>query len=241
MDDLLALDGGHLATAWRKRHVKRLNTLERNRLNRAKHDQRISEWEREQLRKQRLAKFDELARQKKLRRKKLRAKIAREDRQAFLKRRKAEGYRKPRLPYKDLTGRKFGRLRVIRPAGHNLSGSKRWWVKCDCGSRIKEVAGTNLQQGILRSCGCLKRAQALKAAARRNSAKAKALRRQIRGQICKWAGVFGGGAGDAKLLKRLRAVVDWGEAQIATTPKPRLRSLPTMAQVRKRANSTRKK
>ncbi len=135
MDDLFALSGGAAARKWQKRHaaLKAKEPLRRKR--RA---------EREAV---------ERRREARIRRRKLRAKIEAGERRAFLRRRKAEGYRKPTLPYKDLVGKKFGLLLVIRPGGHNPSGSKRWWVKCNCGSPMKEVPGTNLQQGLLRSCG----------------------------------------------------------------------------------------
>lgn len=251
MDDLLALDGGRAATQWKKRHAKLQVYIERIRKRRAAQDVREARWDLGQRRKVRLAKFERNLTQskrhekrrkaqakrdkvrRKTRRKKLCLKIEQADRRAVLKRRKADGYRNPRLPYKDLTGRRFGRLLVIRPGGHNPSGSKRWWVQCDCGSPIKEIAGTNLQQGILRSCGCLM-GNAGRERLRKSADKAKSARRQIRGALSRWQKAFSASAGDAKLLRRLRSAVQWAEARMADASKPRLRQLPTMKDAKRR-------
>jgi hypothetical protein len=138
MDDLYALDGGKAAARFRKKSASRRKQMARNKERRKQHDARLARYERERKRRARIAKIEKA------------------ERAAFAKAREAEGYVTPGLPYKDLVGRRFKRLVVIRPGGHNPSGSKRWWVKCDCGSPEKEVAGTNLQQGILQSCGCIK-------------------------------------------------------------------------------------
>lgn len=57
--------------------------------------------------------------------------------------------------YEDLTGRKFGRLLVIKYAGKKGNKRKRiaWLCKCDCGKQV-EILGENLKQGISKSCGC---------------------------------------------------------------------------------------
>ncbi len=58
-----------------------------------------------------------------------------------------------------MTGKRFGRLTAIRVAPVSSNGKnhgRRWWVKCDCGSAEKRVAGTNLRQGLVHSCGCLR-------------------------------------------------------------------------------------
>jgi hypothetical protein len=59
----------------------------------------------------------------------------------------------------DMTGQRFGRLTVIRiaPVSRSKGQNRSWWVRCDCGSREHPVAGTNMRQGITKSCGCLKR------------------------------------------------------------------------------------
>ena len=67
----------------------------------------------------------------------------------------------PLLPahplFKNLTGLRFGRLRVIRYAGR--TGEKRissWFCKCDCGNDAIVLA-TRLQTGTTMSCGCYHR------------------------------------------------------------------------------------
>jgi len=217
MDDLLALDGGAAARKWKRRRAKLKAYIELIQRRRIAQEAREARWDREQRRKARVAR------------------IEKPEREEFLKRRKAEGYRNPRLPYKDLKGRRFGRLVVVKPGGHNPSGSKRWWVKCDCGSPIKEVSGTNLQQGILRSCGCLLGNQTGKERKRKRAAKAKIARRQIRNALCRWKHALCNNAGDAKMIRRLRAIADWAEARMAVSSNPRLRQLPTMKDVVNRA------
>lgn len=51
-------------------------------------------------------------------------------------------------------GARFGRLAVV----HRTEEGKRskWWVRCDCGEE-KEVWGSALLSGGVRSCGCLRR------------------------------------------------------------------------------------
>jgi hypothetical protein len=51
----------------------------------------------------------------------------------------------------DLTGKRFGRWRVIRYAR-----DRRWFCVCDCGTR-RAVCGKSLRNGGSRSCGCLRR------------------------------------------------------------------------------------
>nr|DAR52172.1 MAG TPA: PVL ORF-50-like family [Bacteriophage sp.]DAV70115.1 MAG TPA: PVL ORF-50-like family [Caudoviricetes sp.] len=60
----------------------------------------------------------------------------------------------------DLTGKKFGRLTVIKRAEDTISDkgvrTKRWECICDCGNKtIVRQAG--LQRGTTKSCGCLHR------------------------------------------------------------------------------------
>lgn len=55
----------------------------------------------------------------------------------------------------DLTGRTFGRLKVI--SKHDTkSGKTRYLCSCECGGETI-TAGTNLTQGITTSCGCVRR------------------------------------------------------------------------------------
>src|SRR5579863_4596561 len=60
----------------------------------------------------------------------------------------------------DLTGKKFGRLRVLRFDSYKIKPSGQrtplWIVKCDCGSSEKPVSGNQLTQEKTRSCGCLR-------------------------------------------------------------------------------------
>ncbi len=58
---------------------------------------------------------------------------------------------KERKSYKDLTGKKFGRLTVLKYAG-----SSKWECKCECGN-TKIIRGDSLRSGNTKSCGCLYR------------------------------------------------------------------------------------
>ena len=53
----------------------------------------------------------------------------------------------------DLTGKKFGKLKVIRREGSHL-GVATWFCECECGGTAI-VTGSNLRQGNTKSCGCL--------------------------------------------------------------------------------------
>jgi hypothetical protein len=59
-------------------------------------------------------------------------------------------------PIKDLTGKKFGRLSVIKFMGISSTHNAVWLCRCDCG-QIKEVLSVSLVHGNTRSCGCLYR------------------------------------------------------------------------------------
>jgi hypothetical protein len=54
----------------------------------------------------------------------------------------------------DLTGVRFGRLRVIGLADVKSYNKPAWFCRCDCG-RVKVVPGNHLRMGKTRSCGCL--------------------------------------------------------------------------------------
>jgi len=62
----------------------------------------------------------------------------------------------------NLIGRKFGRLLVIDNAGHNRWKAAQWLCKCDCGTE-KTVLGSNLVNGVTKSCGCLRREKMIEA------------------------------------------------------------------------------
>lgn len=58
---------------------------------------------------------------------------------------------------KDLTGKKFGRLLVLKEV-RNLNNSTRpmWECRCECG-KIHHTIQTNLMNGRVQSCGCYNR------------------------------------------------------------------------------------
>ncbi len=57
--------------------------------------------------------------------------------------------------YRDLTGQKFGRLTCIKDVGRNKRWNRVWLCKCDCGNEVK-VSSSDLIQGSIQSCGCLR-------------------------------------------------------------------------------------
>lgn len=56
----------------------------------------------------------------------------------------------------DLTGQRFGRLRVIGFAQKTKDRQFMWKCKCDCGNEVN-VRGYSLRSGNTQSCGCLQR------------------------------------------------------------------------------------
>lgn len=62
------------------------------------------------------------------------------------------------LPYnfKDETGKRFGRLTVIRREGKNISNQTTWRCLCDCGNETVQ-AGISMRSGVVVSCGCYHR------------------------------------------------------------------------------------
>jgi hypothetical protein len=57
--------------------------------------------------------------------------------------------------FKDLTGKKFGRLTVIKRDYNTIYKNDTYWLcKCDCGKEVSVCRG-NLKSGNTRSCGCL--------------------------------------------------------------------------------------
>ena len=67
----------------------------------------------------------------------------------------------------DITGLKFGRLKVRAFAGRDKHRNSVWLCACECGAE-REVTGSDLRSGHTRSCGCLRRETA---AAARNGLK----------------------------------------------------------------------
>lgn len=58
----------------------------------------------------------------------------------------------------DLTGRRFGRLVVIREAGRTKDGKVTWLCRCECGAETV-VISNDLRSEKTKSCGCLSREQ----------------------------------------------------------------------------------
>lgn len=54
---------------------------------------------------------------------------------------------------KNLMGRSFGRLKVIKFAGRNKHRRATWLCQCECG-REKVIGSNHLQMGQTKSCGC---------------------------------------------------------------------------------------
>ena len=57
-------------------------------------------------------------------------------------------------PFNNLTGRKFGFLRVIAYAGTDAHRRREWRVVCEQCGRTKIVLAANLLSGQSKSCGC---------------------------------------------------------------------------------------
>lgn len=53
-----------------------------------------------------------------------------------------------------LTGKRFGRLIIIRCNGIDKSNHTLWLCRCDCGNE-KTIRGSSLKCGQTKSCGCL--------------------------------------------------------------------------------------
>lgn len=61
----------------------------------------------------------------------------------------------------DLTGKKFGRLTVIKKSKNKYKDKQIMWIcRCDCGEKI-EVIGNSLVRGNTKSCGCLRKELAI--------------------------------------------------------------------------------
>lgn len=52
----------------------------------------------------------------------------------------------------EIQGQRFTRLIALEKAGTNNKGERLWRCQCDCG-RIKEIAGSALTHGKIKSCG----------------------------------------------------------------------------------------
>lgn len=56
----------------------------------------------------------------------------------------------------DLTGKKFGKLKVVKEGERSRAGRIRWICRCECGKETLVQTGC-LKEGTTKSCGCLKR------------------------------------------------------------------------------------
>jgi len=54
---------------------------------------------------------------------------------------------------KDMTGKTFTKLTVIRRAESSTSGEAKWFCACECGG-TRIVSGNQLRRGEARDCGC---------------------------------------------------------------------------------------
>lgn len=81
-------------------------------------------------------------------------------------------------PIKDLTGKRFGRLTVIRRVGTYRAPSGPtdpiWECRCDCG-KVVNVRRPALSSGCTTSCGCYRTEQVIKA----NKARAERRKREV--------------------------------------------------------------
>lgn len=62
----------------------------------------------------------------------------------------------------DLIGEKFGRLEVLERAGKDKHQNLLWLCRCECGNTTT-VSSNSLQQGRIKSCGCLRKERAREA------------------------------------------------------------------------------
>lgn len=61
----------------------------------------------------------------------------------------------PAHNFKDLTGKPFGKLTVIKRVRRTNRRTAKWWCQCSCGN-ITKVEGSSLRRKLTRSCGCLR-------------------------------------------------------------------------------------
>lgn len=60
--------------------------------------------------------------------------------------------------FKDITGQRFGKLKVIEKVDKDKYGHTRWLCECDCGNK-KIISGKSLRNGHTQSCGCYHKKQ----------------------------------------------------------------------------------
>lgn len=56
----------------------------------------------------------------------------------------------------DLTGKRYGKLTVLRRADYNKGKRVVWVCQCDCG-KVVDKAGSDLKNSDTKSCGCYKK------------------------------------------------------------------------------------
>ena len=61
---------------------------------------------------------------------------------------------------RDLVGKSFGRLKVIRRVENHNCGGPQWLCLCTCGNKVKITTG-HLRFGSTKSCGCLGKESAI--------------------------------------------------------------------------------
>lgn len=59
------------------------------------------------------------------------------------------------MPIKDLTGKSFGKLIILKSVGKNKNGKTLWLCACNCGNQ-HITSSQILISGKCRSCGCIK-------------------------------------------------------------------------------------
>lgn len=58
----------------------------------------------------------------------------------------------------DLSGQKFGRLKVIQQVENDKHGKRKWLCKCNCENKNKiVVSSSDLRRSHTQSCGCLRK------------------------------------------------------------------------------------
>lgn len=86
----------------------------------------------------------------------------------------------------DMTGKRFGRLTIVRLVSDRKSGI--WECKCDCGTE-KTFRVTNLRSGQSTSCGCLFR-EMLRKTKTTHGAKSSEASKQLRKTYNTWRGMI---------------------------------------------------
>lgn len=66
------------------------------------------------------------------------------------------GEERNRRKFRDITGQRFGKLKVLSPTDKRKNGYVVWECQCDCG-KLYNQTGRNLLRGFSKHCGCEKR------------------------------------------------------------------------------------